>query len=59
MKGLIAAACVLATGANAADFYFCWDGANGYTMTGQMSINPASLNKPIVTQDDVTLFKIA
>jgi hypothetical protein len=50
---------LVATQAQAADFYFCWQGGNGYTMTGQMSINPAALNKPVVTQDDVTLFRIA
>ena len=50
---------LLANSANAADFYFCWQGSNGYTMTGQMSINSAALNKPIVTQNDVTLFRIA
>ena len=59
MKALTVASCVLATQTQAADFYFCWTGSNGYTMTGQMTINPTALNKPIVTQDDVTLFKIA
>lgn len=47
------------TSAQAAEFYFCWKGANGYTMAGQMSLSPAAINKPLVTQDDVTLFKIA
>lgn len=47
------------TQAHAADFYFCWQGANGYTMTGQMSLTPSALNKPLVTEADVTLFKIA
>lgn len=50
---------LIATQAHAADFYFCWQGANGYTMTGQMTINPSALNKPVVTQNDVSLFKIA
>jgi len=50
---------LLSTQAHAADFYFCWQGANGYTMTGQMTIDPAALNKPVVTHDDVSLFKIA
>ena len=59
MKALTVASCVLATQTQAADFYFCWTGSNGYTMTGQMTIDPTALNKPIVTQDDVTLFKIA
>jgi hypothetical protein len=50
---------LLATQTHAADFYFCWEGSNGFTMTGQMSINPVALNKPLITQEDVTLFKIA
>jgi len=59
MKVLAFAVALLATDADAAEFYFCWQGANGYTMTGQMTIEPTALNKPVVTQDDVTLFKIA
>lgn len=59
MKSLIAAVCLVANSASAADFYFCWIGSNGYTMTGQMTVNPTSLNKPVVTQEDVILFKIA
>lgn len=50
---------LVASQGHAADYYFCWLGANGYTMTGQMTIDPVALNKPVVTQDDVTLFKIA
>lgn len=50
---------LIATNTQAADYYFCWLGGNDYTMTGQMTINPVALNKPVVTQDDVTLFKIA
>lgn len=50
---------LIATQAHAADFYFCWQGANGYTMTGQMTIDASALNKPVVTQNDVSLFKIA
>lgn len=50
---------LVATQANAVDYYFCWQGDNGYTMAGQMSLDPAALNKPLVTQDDVTLFRIA
>ncbi len=50
---------LLATQVQAVDYYFCWQGANGYTMTGQMSVDPTALNKPLVTQDDVTEFRIA
>lgn len=59
IKGLSLALSLLANTAQAADFYFCWQGANGYTMTGQMSVTPSALNKPLITQDDVTLFRIA
>ncbi len=59
MRGLAMTLTLLAGQANAADFYFCWKGENGYTMTGQMDINPVALNKPVITEDDVTLFKIA
>ena len=48
-----------ATQATAVDFYFCWQGENGYTMTGQMTVDPTALNKPIVTEGDVTEFRIA
>lgn len=50
---------LIATQANAADFYFCWIGANDYTMTGQMTIPDAALSQPMVTEADVTRFKIA
>lgn len=59
IRGLVIAASLLANSAHAADFYFCWKGSNDYTMTGQMTINPTALNKPLITQDDVSLFKIA
>ncbi|MEM8537389.1 MAG: hypothetical protein AAGF56_05955 [Pseudomonadota bacterium] len=48
-----------ATPASAVDFYFCWLGSNGYTMTGQMTIDPAALNQPVVTEDGVVEFRIA
>lgn len=59
MRLLTIALTLIAGQTQAADFYFCWKGANDYTMTGQMTLHPAALNKPIVTQDDVTEFKIA
>ncbi|WP_342077932.1 hypothetical protein [Yoonia sp. SS1-5] len=43
----------------AANFYFCWLGDNGYSMTGEMTVNETALNKPIVTARDVTQFAIA
>ena len=59
IRGLSFALALCATNAQAADFYFCWQGENGYTMTGQMSVTPSAINKPLITQNDVTLFKIA
>ena len=48
-----------ATTAHATDYYFCWEGENGYTMTGQMSLSSGALDLPIVTEDNVTEFRIA
>ena len=50
---------MIALPAQAADYYFCWEGANGYTMTGQMSLAPSANRKVLVTEADVTLFRIA
>lgn len=50
---------VLANPAQAADFWFCWTGANDYTMLGQMRVPDAALGKPMVTAEDVTMFRIA
>lgn len=47
------------TQGHAVDYYFCWEGANGYTMTGQMSVDPAAMARPLVTEADVTDFRIA
>ncbi len=43
--------------AQAADFEFCWVGANDYTMTGAMTVPDTALTG-IVTQDDVIAFSI-
>ena len=54
--------CCLAVAAapvQAADYYFCWQGANGYTMTGQMSLAPLAGESRVATEADVTLFRIA
>lgn len=56
---LAAAAALIGTQAQAVDFYFCWEGANGYTMNGQMTVNPAALSQPLLTEADVTQFRIA
>ena len=52
-------ACILAAPAQAADYYFCWEGANGYTMTGQMSLAAGAQTNAIVRETDVTEFRIA
>lgn len=59
IRTLVLGASLLAAPLQAAEYYFCWEGANGYTMTGQMSLAPGAINKPIVLQDDVTEFRIA
>jgi hypothetical protein len=51
------AACV-ALPVEAAQFNFCWLGANGFTMTGVIGFPDAALSKPLVTEADVTLFRI-
>ena len=48
-----------ATTATAADFSFCWTGGNGYTMTGRMQVPDALMSNAILTEEDVTSFKIA
>ena len=45
--------------ATAADLSFCWTGANGYTMTGKMRVAPDAMDGGIVTENDLTAFKIA
>ena len=43
----------------AATVNFCWQGAEGYTMTGRMQIPDPLMQRAIVTEADVTQFKIA
>jgi hypothetical protein len=43
----------------AADLNLCWTGAGGYTMTGRMALPDAAMFKTIVTQNDITRFKIS
>jgi len=49
----------LAMPAQAAEFEFCWMGANGYVLEGRMSVPDAALNQSTVTEDDVTYFAIS
>lgn len=50
---------VLAGPAQAAQFNFCWSGSNGYTMTGSIGFADALMARSIVTEEDVSLFRIA
>lgn len=59
IRAVTVALSLAGSNAHAADFYFCWLGENGYTMTGQMTIDASALNKPIVTETEVVRFKIA
>lgn len=59
IRALAVVAAFGATPVQAIDYYFCWQGANGYTMIGQMAIAPAAIAQPMVTEQDVTTFRIA
>lgn len=48
----------LASPATAADFEFCWEGANGYRMEGTMTVPDALTDQPLLTHDDITAFFI-
>ena len=45
--------------AQAAELNFCWLGGGGYAMTGRMSLPDAAMFKTILTEDDITGFKIS
>jgi len=44
--------------AQAAQFQFCWIGANGYTMEGMIEFPDRLLNSGLITEADVTDFQI-
>ncbi|MFV0302104.1 MAG: hypothetical protein ACK5IP_14735 [Paracoccus sp. (in: a-proteobacteria)] len=48
----------LAGPADAAVVHFCWQGENGYTMTGRMEFPDALLTRGMITEADVTAFRI-
>jgi hypothetical protein len=50
---------VLATPGQAAVVHFCWLGANGYSMTGSMEFPDHLLDADVITEADVTAFRIA
>ena len=49
----------LALPARAEVIHFCWLGANGYTMVGQMELDPKALLRRVATERDVRRFRIA
>jgi hypothetical protein len=55
----LATTLLLAAPAQAELVHFCWAGSNGYTMTGAMEFPDALLSAPLITEADVTRFKIA
>ena len=54
----IALVSLLATPADAVVIHICWQGSNGYTMTGRIEFPDSLLTAPIVTQADITAFRI-
>lgn len=58
---LAAALCLCLTAAaplQAAQFQFCWVGANGYTMEGVIGFPDALLDTGLITEAEVTEFRI-
>ena len=49
---------LVATPADAAVIHICWQGSHGYTMTGRIEFPDSLLTAPIVTQADITAFRI-
>lgn len=58
MKHALFALILAASPAHSAQFQFCWVGANGYTMEGQIEFPDAFLSTGIITETDVTGFQI-
>lgn len=50
---------IAATPSQAELVHFCWQGSNGYTMTGAMEFPDALVSAPLITEADITRFKIA
>lgn len=59
LRILTATTLLWASTADAAMVYICWVGGNGYTMTGSMEFPDSLLTADMVTESDVTRFKIA
>ncbi len=54
----IVATALFATKSNAKDIYFCWSGANGYSMTGSMELADGSESTNLITEQDLSAFEI-
>lgn len=52
------AALLVASPVQAGEVYICWLGAGGYTMTGRMTYPEALNDAPLITQNDLTSFRI-
>lgn len=59
LRALTMAAALCASGTQAATVHFCWVGGNGHTMTGVMEFDDALLSAPMITEAEVTAFRIA
>ena len=59
LRCLTVAATLWTTTADAAVVYICWVGGNGYTMTGSMEFPDALLSTDLITEAEVTRFRIA
>lgn len=58
MNRVAAVLVMMASPAQAAQFNFCWSGSNGYTMTGTIGFADALMTRSIVTETEVSLFRI-
>ena len=59
LKLSIAIAVGLAGPAASAEINLCWRGEGGYTMTGRMTVPDSAMFRAILTQDDVSRFKVS
>ncbi len=49
---------LMGSAADAATVHFCWQGENGYTMTGKLAFPDSLLTADLITEADVTSFQI-
>lgn len=57
--GAVLVAGVAAGPVAAANVHICWLGQNGYSMTGYMEFPDELLDAELITEEDVTVFRIA